>query len=103
MGFVLLLLLLLLRNVFVPICPYLYHCPYLYSPICICFCAFVFVHIYICICPGGPKGPHLVAKGQQPSTGARSLAPVGGQILYFIKITGGYPGLMVHHYFHPPI
>ena len=27
---------------------------------------------------GGPKGPHLVAKGHQPSTGAGSLAPVGG-------------------------
>ena len=29
--------------------------------------------------PGGPKGPHLVAEGHQPSAGARSLAPIGGQ------------------------
>ena len=60
---------------------------------CICTCTlyvFVFVlymylylylhYICICICPGGPKGPHLVAEGHQPSAGARSLAPLGGQI-----------------------
>ena len=34
---------------------------------------------------GGPKGPRLVAEGQQPSAGARSLAPVGGQTFSFIK------------------
>ena len=77
--FGLLLLLLLLRNEFVLGC-------------CICTCTlyvFVFVlymylylylrYICICICPGGPKGPHLVAEGHQPSAGARSLAPIGGQ------------------------
>ena len=28
---------------------------------------------------GGPKGPHMVAEGHQPSAGARFLAPIGGQ------------------------
>ena len=60
--------------------------------ICICICAiyvliFVFaLYMYFYLSrgpagpPGGPKGPHLVAEGHQPSAGARSLAPVGGQI-----------------------
>ena len=71
------------------------------------FVLYMYLYLYlryicICICPGGPKspylgaqrapiwgpkgppfggqkGPHLVAKGHQPSTGARSLAPIGGQ------------------------
>ena len=34
----------------------------------------------------GPKGPQLVAEGHQPSAGARSLAPVGGKIIYFLKM-----------------
>ena len=29
----------------------------------------------------GPNGPDLMAKGHQPSTGARSLAPIRGQLL----------------------
>ena len=46
---------------------------------------FVFALLSYLFCPGDPKdsqgglkGPHLVAKGCQPSTGARSLAPIGG-------------------------
>ena len=34
---------------------------------------------------GGPKCPHLVAEGHQPSAGARSLAPVGGQTFQYVK------------------
>ena len=60
-------------------------------PICICICAiYVLIFVYALYMyfylsrgpagpPGGPKGPHLVAEGHQPSAGARSLAPVGGQ------------------------
>ena len=53
--------------------------PYMYLYLCYILSVFVNALYYICICfcPGGPKGPHLVAEGHQPSTGARIKAGAG--------------------------
>ena len=46
----------------------------------------------------GPENPHLVAEGHQPSAGARSLAPVGGQTFQYRKKNNQNNTIIVLHY-----